>query len=127
MAAMTAWSPELQSEANIKHGAGPAPTQVDTLPATPGDLSLEGRINVLLASTPASQASLELPCHYHHFDDSHVAMRLLMWHPCQKDGASCLLQLLDRIDETLTCTFHCGPLALLAAWMEFKSLSLSHQ
>ena len=36
------------------------------------------------------------------FDDSHGAMRLLMWHPCQKDVASCLLQLLDRIDETLT-------------------------
>ena len=38
----------------------------------------------------------------HHFDDSHGAMRLLMWHPRQKDVASCLLQLLDRIDETLT-------------------------
>ena len=40
----------------------------------------------------------------HLFDDSHGpgAMRLLMWHPCQKDVASCLLQLLDRIDETLT-------------------------
>ena len=37
----------------------------------------------------------------HLFDDSHGAMRLLMWHPCQKDVASCLLQLLDRIDETL--------------------------
>ena len=36
------------------------------------------------------------------FDDSHGAMRLFMWHPCQKDVASCLLQLLDRIDETLT-------------------------
>ena len=36
------------------------------------------------------------------FDDSHGAMRLLWWHPCQKDVASCLLQLLDRIDETLT-------------------------
>ena len=35
------------------------------------------------------------------FDDSHGAMHLLMWHPCQ-DVASCLLQLLDRIDETLT-------------------------
>ena len=35
-------------------------------------------------------------------DDSHGAMRLLMWHPFQKDVASCLLQLLDRIDETLT-------------------------
>ena len=29
--------------------------------------------------------------------DSHGPMRLLMWHPCQKDVASCLLQLLDRI------------------------------
>ena len=41
----------------------------------------------------------------HLFDDSHGAMRLLMWHPCQKDlkdVASYLLQLLDRIDETLT-------------------------
>ena len=38
----------------------------------------------------------------HLFDDSHGAMRLLMWHQCQKDVASCLLQLLDRIDETLT-------------------------
>ena len=40
----------------------------------------------------------------HLFDDSHGAMHLLMWHPyaCQKDVASCLLQLLDRIDETLT-------------------------
>ena len=30
--------------------------------------------------------------------------RLFMWHPCQKDAASssCLLQLLDRNDETLT-------------------------
>ena len=36
------------------------------------------------------------------FDDSHGAMRLFMWHPCQKDVASCLLQLLGRIDETLT-------------------------
>ena len=36
------------------------------------------------------------------FDDSHGAMRLLMWHPCQKDVASCFLQLLDRIDATLT-------------------------
>ena len=36
------------------------------------------------------------------FDDGHGAMRLLMWHPCQKDVACCLLQLLDRIDETLT-------------------------
>ena len=35
------------------------------------------------------------------FDDSHGAMRLLMWHPCQKDVASQLLQLLDGIDETL--------------------------
>ena len=38
----------------------------------------------------------------HLFDDSHGAMRLFMWHPCQKDVASCLLQLLDGIDETLT-------------------------
>ena len=38
----------------------------------------------------------------HLLDDSHGAMRLLMWHPCQKDVASCLLQLLARIDETLT-------------------------
>ena len=38
----------------------------------------------------------------HLFDDTHGAMHLLMWHPCQKDVASCLLQLLDRIDETLT-------------------------
>ena len=40
----------------------------------------------------------------HLFDDSHGAMHLLMRHPgpCQKDVASCLLQLLDRIDETLT-------------------------
>ena len=38
----------------------------------------------------------------HLLDDSHGAMRLLVWHPCQKDGASRLLQLLDRIDETLT-------------------------
>ena len=37
----------------------------------------------------------------HLFDDSHGAMRLLMWHPCQKDVASHLLQLLDGIDETL--------------------------
>ena len=36
------------------------------------------------------------------FDDSHGAMRLLIGHPCQKDVASCLLQLLDTIDETLT-------------------------
>ena len=38
----------------------------------------------------------------HLFDDSHGAMRLLVWHPCQKDVASCLWQLLDRIDETPT-------------------------
>ena len=38
----------------------------------------------------------------HLFDDSRGAMRLLMWHPFQKDVASCLLQLLDRMDETLT-------------------------
>ena len=38
----------------------------------------------------------------HLFEDSHGAMRLLMWHPCQKDVASCLLRLLNRIDETLT-------------------------
>ena len=38
----------------------------------------------------------------HLFGDSLGAMRRLMWHPCQKDVASCLLQLLDRIDETLT-------------------------
>ena len=38
----------------------------------------------------------------HLFDDSHGAMRLFMWHLCLKDVASCLLQLLDRIDETLT-------------------------
>ena len=31
-----------------------------------------------------------------------LTWHLLMWHPCQKDVASCLLQLLDRIDETLT-------------------------
>ena len=59
------------------------------------------------------------------FGDSHGAMRLLMWHPCQKDVASCLLQLLDRIDETLTLTIHCVPSALLAAWTELNSLSLS--
>ena len=28
-----------------------------------------------------------------------LLMRHLMWHPCQKDVASCFLQLLDRIDE----------------------------
>ena len=38
----------------------------------------------------------------HLFDDGRGAMHLLMWHPCQKDVASCLVQLLDRIDETLT-------------------------
>ena len=38
----------------------------------------------------------------HLFYDSRGAMRLLRWHACQKDVASCLLQLLDRIDETLT-------------------------
>ena len=36
------------------------------------------------------------------FDDSHGAMRLFMWEKCRKDVASCLLQLLDRIAETLT-------------------------
>ena len=61
----------------------------------------------------------------HLFDDSHEAMRLLMWHLCQKDVASCLLQLLGRIDESLTRTIHCVPSALLAAWTEFISLSLS--
>ena len=38
----------------------------------------------------------------HLFDDSHGAMRLFVWHPYQKDDASCLLQLLDRIYGTLT-------------------------
>ena len=38
----------------------------------------------------------------HLFEDSHGDMRLFVWHPYQKDVASCLLQLLDRIDETLT-------------------------
>ena len=38
----------------------------------------------------------------HLYDDSHGAMRLLAWHPRQRDVASCLLQLLDSIDETLT-------------------------
>ena len=38
----------------------------------------------------------------HLFDDRCGAMRLVMWHPCQKNVASCLLQLLDRIDETVT-------------------------
>ena len=33
----------------------------------------------------------------HLFYDSHGAMRLLMWHPCQKDVALCLLQLLERV------------------------------
>ena len=37
----------------------------------------------------------------HLFDDSHGAMHLLMWHLCQEDVASCLLQLL-HVDETLT-------------------------
>ena len=47
-------------------------------------------------------------CHsfVHLFDDSHGAMYLLMWHPCQQDVASCLLQPLDRIrirnDDALT-------------------------
>ena len=36
------------------------------------------------------------------FDDSHGAMRLFMWHPHQKGVASCLLQMLDRIDQLLT-------------------------
>ena len=31
----------------------------------------------------------------HLFDDNHVAMRLLMWHPRQRDVASGLLQLHD--------------------------------
>ena len=57
--------------------------------------------------------------------DSHGAMPLLMWHPCQKDVASCLLQLLDRIDETLTRTINCVPSALLAAWTESNPLHLS--
>ena len=38
----------------------------------------------------------------HSFDDSHGAKRLFIWRTCQKDVASCLCQLLDRIDETLT-------------------------
>ena len=59
-----------------------------------------------------------LPVVYKPTDDNHGAMRLFMWHPCQKDVASCLLQLLDRI-------VHCVPSAQLAAWTEFNSLSLS--
>ena len=35
----------------------------------------------------------------HLFDDSHGTMRLLMWHLCQKDVASCLLQLRERERE----------------------------
>ena len=43
-------------------------------------------------------------CHgfQHLLDDSHWAMHLFMRHPYQKEVASSLLQLLDRIDETLT-------------------------
>lgn len=36
------------------------------------------------------------------FDDSHGATRLFMWHPQQKGVASCLLQMLDEIDQPLT-------------------------
>ena len=36
------------------------------------------------------------------FDDSYGAMRLLMWHASQKGVASCLLQMLDRVDQLLT-------------------------
>ena len=38
----------------------------------------------------------------------------IMWYSNQKDAASCLLQILDRIDELLTQTIYCVPLALLA-------------
>ena len=36
------------------------------------------------------------------FDDSHGAMRLFMWHPHRQGVASCLLQMLDRIEQLLT-------------------------
>ena len=57
-------------------------------------------------------------CHgFQHLSyDSHGAMHLFMWHPHQKDGALCLLQLPDGIDEILTWTSHCILSALLAAW-----------
>ena len=45
--------------------------------------------------------------------DSHGTMRLLMWHPHQKDIASCMLQSLNRVDEIVTSTVHCIPTALL--------------
>ena len=36
------------------------------------------------------------------FDDSHGATRLFIWHPHQKGVASCLLQMLDRVDQLPT-------------------------
>ena len=56
--------------------------------------------------------------------DSPEAMRLFMWHLYQKGVASCLLHLLDGIDEFLTGRLHCVPSAMLAAWTSFNSLSL---
>ena len=41
-----------------------------------------------------------IPCGFS--DDSHGAMRLFIWHPHQKGVTSCLLQMLDRIDQLLT-------------------------
>ena len=58
-------------------------------------------ISILLLRHEYSPALIRLGFR-HLFDDSHGAMRLFMWHLCQKDVASCLLQLLDGIDETLT-------------------------
>ena len=55
----------------------------------------------------------------HLFDDNHGAMRLPMWHPCQKDVASCLLQLLDRIDETHPIAPH------QSCWLRGRSSILS--
>ena len=37
--------------------------------------------------------------HSRPFDDSHGAMRLFMWHSHQKGVASCLLQMLDKLNS----------------------------
>ena len=44
------------------------------------------------------------PRHSELFDDSHVAMRLFMWHPHQEGGGSCSLHMLNKAVQPLTGT-----------------------
>ena len=56
------------------------------------------------------------------FDDSRRTMRLFMWHPDQKGTASCLLQIIDEIDELLDYILRCVPCRLRGQKSNFPSL-----